>query len=144
MTSQQNRAFRDYATRVSFNLTLSRNQIANLRHIVFDIENEELAYEQRRQAAEQANSESPPCFIVGNKALQSMGLIDHDPRWVAENERSDAAHKVGTRYFRKYWGPSWQVTPAGEHVVELLRMAGLIPQRAVNSNVRRLKTRTRA
>lgn len=141
MNTQQNRAFRDYATRVSFNLTLSRNQIANLRHIVFEIEHETMAFDQRKLAAEQADSGSPACFIVGGKSLHSMGLIDHDPRWIAENERSDAAQKAGVRYLRKYWGPSWMVTPAGEHVVELLRLAGLIPQRAVNSNVRRLKTR---
>ena len=36
------RAFRDYATRVSFNMSLSRNQVGHLAGIVMEIENEQL------------------------------------------------------------------------------------------------------
>ena len=138
------RAFRDYATRVSFNMSLSRNQVGHLAGIVMEIENERLhgglEFETRSAKREEAVAGAggyPNLFVVGRGSLVRMGLVDHDPRWIAahESKEKDA--------FWKYTGPGYRLTPAGEHVVELLRIAGLIPKAAVNTN-RKRRTRKAA
>lgn len=138
-----NRAFREYATRVSFNMTLSRNQIYALRCILLEIEHQEMAFEKRRDIIRVVEIEHKAAggydnFIGGGRALARMGLVENDPRWVAENQRCDAITASGGHALRKYWGPSWQLTEAGRHVVALLQIAGLIhlPSNAANANKR--------
>jgi hypothetical protein len=139
--TENNRAFRDYATRVSFNLTLSRNQIANLRHIVFELENEpELSkreYLDRANFTRAAGADYTSMWFVGFKSLERMGLISHHPRWTAIIQKFEAEKAAGKRvYMPTAFCPQYALTPAGEHVVELLRISGLIHQRANNSNRR--------
>lgn len=133
-----NKTFRDYATRVSFNMSLSRNQIAHLATLVAELEAESEAYEVRHAARavvmdpEQANK-----WYVGYRALESMGLISDDPRWTAEKARLAECEKRGERQIMKYTGPTRRITEAGEHVVILLRIAGLIHPAASNVNKKR-------
>lgn len=140
------RNFRDYATRVSFNLSLSRNQVGHLAGIVFENELEEFrgkintdAFYQRADATRNIVAETggnPANFIVGRKALLNMGLVEFNPKWVAENKRVDKLKEKGIQYInRKYWGTVYVLTPAGDLVVELLRLAGLIPAKAANDQI---------
>lgn len=145
----ENKAFRDYATRVSFNITLSRNQVATLRHVVFDIENENRydGFDARHRARVEAQCDHrsmglADMYVIGLRVLYANGLIEADPRFTAENERFDKAvahyeKHGGSRPLRKYWGPSNRLTAAGEHVVALLRIAGLIQMPASNTNARK-------
>ena len=136
------RAFRDYATRISFNLSLSRNQVGHLASVLCEIENEALAWDdrtdKRKDACEEAGGR-PSLFVVGRGSLVRMGLIEHDPRHVAEEARLDAwrkKHPVGYPV-SKYNGPRYTITAAGAHVIELLRIAGLLPKAAVNDSRRK-------
>jgi hypothetical protein len=131
------RAFRDYATRISFNMSLSRNQVGHLAGVVMEIENEELLNQldfdtrvKRKDQEVDNNGGRSNLFVTGRRSLLNMGLVVHDPRWLAASK----ACELDKRLFWKYTGPSYQLTPAGQHVVELLRIAGLIPKAAANSN----------
>ena len=130
------RAFRDYATRVSFNMSLSRNQVGHLAGIVMEIENDGLQneFKSRMDARQDAVVEAggrPALFIVGRGSLVRMGLVENDPRWIKANARKVPGD------FWKYTGPPYQLTPAGKHVVELLRIAGLLPKAAANEQGKR-------
>lgn len=134
--SDSTRAFRDYATRVSFNLSLSRNQVGHLAAVVLETENDlsQMKFMERMKRKDDAIVESggrPPLFVFGYGSLERMGLIEHDPRWIQANE-----DKTPGAYW-KYTGPSHQLTEAGRHVVELLRIAGLIPKAAANDKHKR-------
>lgn len=141
MTADSNRAFRDYATRISFNLSLSRNQLGHLAGVISEIEayeaNRALGWERRcdiRQAAVEAAGGNPNMFIVGRGSLKRMGLIEDNPQRLEEERRA----LVNGRYRKdRYDGPNYRLTPAGVHVVELLRLAGLIAPAAANSNRKR-------
>lgn len=126
--AETNRAFRDYATRVSFSLNMSRNQVSTLRSMVLDIEcAEQNGYrpdnmpgtEDRKRTYLQTGS--PDQFVIGARWLQSAGLVKWtdpiamNPKWSRE---------------------PWELTEAGKHVVALLRIAGLIPERVANTNPR--------
>ena len=125
------RAFRDYATRVSFNMSLSRNQVGHLAAVIMEIEAEgnEADFTSRSTRKHDAVIEGggrPALFVVGYRSLERMGLITPDPRW------TKARDSKGRGEFWKYTGPAYQLTPAGAHVVELLRIAGLLPKAAAN------------
>lgn len=60
--------------------------------------------------------------------------MENTPEWQADEDQCAQAKALGLRGYKKYWGPSLQFTPAGEHVIALLRIAGLIPQAAANAN----------
>jgi hypothetical protein len=142
MKDQQSQlAFRDYATRVSFNLSLSRNQIGHLAAAVLEIEHEGAfanlndrcdgkRVDKLHGAVVQAGG-NPSNFVVGYGSLIRMGLLIHDPRWLAARESEVRGA------FWKYTGPAHQLTEAGAHVVALLRLAGLIPKSAVNDRVKK-------
>ncbi len=134
--SESARAFRDYATRVSFNMSLSRNQVGHLAAVVMEIECEGEKPELETRAARRHDTVveaggRPALFVVGYGSLARMGLIEPDPRWTAANESKEPGA------FWKYTGPSYRLTPAGVHVVELLRIAGLIPKAAANEQRKR-------
>jgi hypothetical protein len=129
--SDASRAFRDYATRVSFNMSLSRNQVGHLAAVIMEIEADGsgVSFEGRTTRKHNTiieNGGRPALFVMGYGSLARMGLIEHDPRWTKANESKE------TGAFWKYSGPAYQLTPAGEHVVELLRIAGLLPKAAAN------------
>lgn len=133
-----NKAFRDYATRVSFNMTLSRNQIWVLRCIMLEIENSTLNFVERH-AMGKALRERPgggewynDNYIGGARRLMSMGLIEHTKGWIEDEENCRRMESLGKRPLKQYWGPSYQFTRAGLAVIELLRIAGLVPPAAAN------------
>ena len=135
--SEASQTFRDYTTRISFNLSLSRNQVGHLAAAVMEIENEHLGEtkmdiqrNKREKEVIMAAGGRPNLFVVGYGSLCRMGLLVHDPRWKAV---------YGTKEFWKYNGPAYQLTEAGKHVVELLRIAGLMPQVAANTQKRKRK-----
>ena len=131
--------FRDYATRISFNLSLSRNQVGHLAGVVMEIENE--AYREAdlsgridmRHDVVSISGGKPNLFVSGRGSLERMGLVTPAPGWI------EASQSVEKGAFWKYQGPTYLLTPAGEHIVELLRIAGLIPKAAANSNKKRKK-----
>jgi hypothetical protein len=131
--------FRDYATRVSFNLSLSRNQLHVLHCVVLDIELASAPYDQRSRAKQMLHEDRRLLglhegSIVGQRSLVAMGLIEQTPEWEAEDKRLNEVDKSGGRALREYWGPVHRLTLAGEHVVALLRIAGLIHPAVANSN----------
>jgi hypothetical protein len=136
--------FKDYATRVSFSLALSRNQLHTLRCVVIDSELVGASYDERSGAKGVLNDERRSLgfsdgWIVGQRSLISMGLIETTPEWEVEDKRLSEVDKSGGRALRKYWGPVHRLTPAGEHVVALLRIAGLIHPAVANSNAKKAR-----
>ncbi len=134
--SVESQTFRDYTTRISFNLSLSRNQVGHLAAAVMEIENEGTLtdFEKRHKRNHDAVMDSggrPSLFVVGYGSLLRMGLLVYDQRYLTARSKG---HE-----FWKYTGPSYQLTPAGTHVVELLRIAGLMPQAAANTQRKRRK-----
>lgn len=106
--------FRDYATRVSFNLSLTRKQITVLLMV------REMARFDRSGAAADLTDTAqsiighfrtlgfphPDVSVLGVQKLIAMGLVERNAPVVV-------------------WG--WRLTDAGEHVCRLLELAGLIP-----------------
>jgi hypothetical protein len=96
-----NQSFREYATRVTFNLSLSRNQIfvlwccansnikLSLRHKEFGLQHD--------------------IFVPGAKWLISHGFITY-------------VHTEGWSMF------PYQLTEVGKHAYALLELAGVLPQ----------------
>lgn len=131
MTIDSNRAFRDYATRISFNLSLSRNQVAIMRSVAIAIEanggkpiyvggaDDKIGvstdYRNQHVAQRSAGDQIPNMFVPGSRSLEANGLLQH-----ARNDKGGIT--------------TWDLTPAGWHIIALLRIAGLIPERAANSN----------
>lgn len=130
--SDDTRAFREYATRVSFNITVSRNQVATLRQIALDCEQYQcgLSWDERLDS----RPEHVPMFIPGCRHLVAHGLVRRALA-VLEDEARIAALKASGKYaVRKYTGPAHEPTDAGWHLVALLRIAGLIPTAIANQN----------
>ena len=132
-----NKAFRDYATRVSFNMSLSRNQIFVLRSVMLDIQMQAKTFNERTDATRALRDEirgvgAPDYYVSGIRHLLSIGILENDPRWTADEKQCDEARANGLRAIKKYWGPSCRLTEAGLHVVALLRLAGLIEPAAAN------------
>ena len=127
--TQQDKAFRDYATRISFNLSLSRNQVGHLAGVIADIElAKALGWDERYDACKDAVADAGgklQLFVQGRGSLQRMGLIAPAKGW---QDYWDNKTKQSPPW------PQYNLTPAGEHVVELLRIAGLLPQAAANTN----------
>lgn len=118
MTDLFARKFRDYATRVSFNLTLTRNQIATIRIIREQLQHTPAALLAddsvtiKKAVRADMQLPGPDHWIVGSRKLQDMGLVEwHDPGQMKP----------------KWSEHVYRLTPAGEHVCQLLELAGLIP-----------------
>lgn len=99
-----NAAFREYATRVSFNISLSRNQI----YCLYCLSNQSTGKTELRRQFGLGND----MFVPGAKWLGVNGLV---------------------KYTKFEGGPSdhnfpWELTEAGRHVLGLLKIAGLIPE----------------
>lgn len=123
MNSADLQAFREYVTRVSFNLTMSRNQVAALRDIVIMIEHgHEKRMDLRQYEREQFGYYGN--FVIGARWLGSHGLVKHTDPTTMQPPWSKCP---------------WELTEAGEHVVGLLRLAGLIPAKISNNNKQRKK-----
>jgi hypothetical protein len=133
-----NKAFRDYATRVSFNMSLSRNQIWVLRTVMLDLEYAHLNFNERTKIGqairhtENGGERFHDTYVTGVRKLLSMGLVENTKEWIEDDQRCRMMESLGKQPIKRYWGPSLQFTPAGEHVIALLRIAGLIPNAAAN------------
>lgn len=152
MSIDSSRAFRDYVTRVSFNLSMSRNQVATLRSVVLDIEGWDLSkpwherhkgMDARRAEIKEARANghhAADMYIPGLRYLLSTGLVRETEASVAAR-KADEDEKAKYGYLRngaRFWNVQpHELTEAGKHVVELLRLAGLIPMAAANSNQKR-------
>jgi hypothetical protein len=140
-------AFREYATRISFNLTMSRNQVASFGAIVLDFEQHttRLPYDETKcniTALAQVRREQglTDRFICAARWLQANGFIREHPaiaKMRLEHEAKPDAHKWDWSLFEKH--PQYILTEAGEHMAALLRLARLIPQRAANTPRRKKK-----
>lgn len=113
MTSQ-NKLFREYATRISFNISLSRNQIFTL----WNISEGRLG---NRQAAIDFGIGSD-MFVPGAKWLESHGLLTYTDPVTMKPKWKDYPFKL---------------TEAGEHILSLVRIAGIIPEQSINNNKKR-------
>lgn len=142
MDDLSSKCFREYATRVSFNMTLSRNQIAVLRTVrderqfkdVWKAAKERI--NQRRPSVFQENRAELGCddknrWVPGAKSLQSMGLIT----WTAPTP-NDKHGWIGHN--------PYALTEAGELMCRMLELAGLIPALAVNDNKKKQRGKKRA
>ena len=110
-----NTAFRDYSTRIHFNISLTRNQIFTLWAMEQMEKNHGKGFCFPRK--NDYGVEGADHFVTGARKLEAMGLVVHQnpldmkPRWSR---------------------PAWTLTPAGTHVIALLRMAGLVAYEATN------------
>ena len=95
-----NKAFRNYTTRISFSINLTRNQI----YVLWEIANKRVSDRQRQQTFGLITD----TFVPGAKWLCAHGFITHS------NERVDQGLFP------------YQLTEAGEHVYALLVIAGLV------------------
>lgn len=116
--------FRDHVTRVSFNLSLTRNQIAVLvgirNELGFSL-NEMMARKVGYRQIREKMGDTTNMFLPGSQALMKMGLVEHAPfeGRISGDERHD----------------SWRLTEAGKLTIRMLELAGLIPEMiAANSN----------
>lgn len=102
-----NRAFANYATRVSFNLTLTKAQVFYL----WQVKNRQFV--SVREDIQGFSPEVPrhDIFVPSVRGLVERGLVDFTPL-----ERVD----VDT------W--PYKLTEAGEHVYALLKLAGLVQE----------------
>ncbi|UJW87912.1 hypothetical protein [Devosia sp. SL43] len=98
-----NRKFSDHVTQTAFHLTLSRNMIGTMARIRNHAFGHDGAW--TASGADQ--------FIMGAKALTERGLVVH-------SQVPDAT------------GKHWTFTEAGEHVFQLLVIAGLVTTEAAN------------
>ena len=111
-----NQQFAGYVTRVAFNISLSRSQIATLAHI---------AERSRRPndipVAEELTFPSPGNFIPSVRSLVDRGLVEYTPlkTKVRPGWTSHPLIVSGQPW-------SYSLTRAGELVVELLKEAGIV------------------
>lgn len=128
--------FADYVTRVSFNLQLSKEMVTALAAI--DHERRFNAHHYPMAHLNAAGSRDPinayrfpqqPAHVVGNKGLESRGLITWTDPGQMEPKWSDEPFKL---------------TPAGEHVLALLKIAGLVVERPVAANEEKPRVRRQA
>jgi len=104
-------AFQSQAMRSSFALTLTQPMLENLCAIADGVESDRSLYFQCCGAAR------PDNFLATSKALEKRGLIHDHPR---RHDMSD---------FRENYDQGishiWQLTPAGEALVVLLKVTGI-------------------
>ena len=141
------RAFRDYATRVSFNISMSRNQVAVFRAIVLDLERPpfvmktlegpgiKIGIATKLYGDERRALGIPDARMIGIRWLIANGFVREQPEITAMRLAHEKGEKWDWKVFDKH-DHQYILTPAGEHMAELLRLAGLIPERATNQNAK--------
>ena len=103
--------FREYATRVSFNISLSRNQI----YVLYQMSLKKIG---DREDMDKFGLQTDN-FVPGAKWLGSHGFVTYTP----------PGEMVGSKRY------PWELTETGHHVIALLRIAGLIPEEVVENKV---------
>lgn len=104
MSEWQN-TFTKYATGTAFNISLSPDQASLLAHIATGWD-----------GSRWANHSGRDSFFTTFRALKRRGLAEHNP----------AAEFVGVRHpgVKLKW--VYRLTPAGHHVLALLRLSGVV------------------
>jgi hypothetical protein len=143
MTASAAERFRDYSTRIAFNLSLSRNMIGHLHAVVVEEqfanehgstgENKMLRIDHRSGACAEVGGK-PQLFVQGLGSLERMGLIEMTKGMKKQEELFLAGAKGWT-----YHGPRYQLTEPGQLCVEMLRVVGLLPRLPANVPVKRKK-----
>lgn len=104
-------AFMAYTTGTAFNVSLSHDQVSLLAFID--------AGKYQEWKSRSGISNFIPCF----RALERRGLAEHNPAAKAPADGGpSASEKVRIKLKWVY-----RLTPAGKHVLELLKLAGLVP-----------------
>lgn len=112
MSVPPNEQLRDYVTRVGFNLTLGRTQIAALVMLDRMLKENRHIYVGGRKAGAFAH------FVPGTWGLLSRGLVTHtDPEPMRQYKNGN----VRGRSLRRVWS----ITKAGRLVIGLLKESGL-------------------
>lgn len=126
--------FADYVSRISFNLTLSKEMVTSLAAIDhwrrFDAAHGHNTHMHTySDGLDSLRFPHQSHHVVGHKGLESRGLIiwrdpgDMTPKWSE---------------------PTYIITPAGEHVLALLKIAGLVIERPVAANEEKPRVRRQA
>lgn len=103
--------FTRYTTGFAFQLSLSRDQASLL---------EAISLAPKGFPADWVGASGRGTFVPCVKALDRRGLIEHNP-----------AHALNERGVTIKW--HYRLTPAGQHVLELLRLSGVaVTRRAAN------------
>lgn len=119
MTPEQTDKFQQFTTRISFSLTLTRNQVAVLNCVrkemaLFEItKNTDCLFSGKQDSPfSQYRAEAGSnIFVPGVKALEQRGLIKWEDPTLMEPRWSRPSHRL---------------TAAGEHTVALLVLAGVL------------------
>jgi hypothetical protein len=124
MSAESDKNFREYATRVSFNISLSRNQIAVLHSVRleqslplkwndWDRGPVVSSVEQGRRAYESVLGSTRNLWVPGVKPLITMGFVTwHDPALMVP----------------KWSEHVYRLTKPGELMCQMLELAGIIPK----------------
>jgi hypothetical protein len=124
-----NDALRDHVTSAAFALTLGKTHIAELVRLDLELAaGRSLAYSQVRNIPHRAHRLDVPA----RNALAARGLISHvfdEEKWHPDGKPSREWTDLVTH---GEFPPSenWAITRAGEHVIGLLREAGLYQEYA--------------
>ena len=128
-----NQRLREFTTQIAFHLTLSRQMIGRLQEIKLRqmLADVGLSFYNHTDEVNDARKQVPDIrnFIAADRALEARGLITMTPNW------------------EKVWNQPLampaRLSPAGEHVFELLIMAGVVNKLSIPANAQ-MKQRRRA
>lgn len=116
MPAPKRNVFREYVTGTAFSLQLCKTHIWALAHIGANT----LGYHERSKGPRVVSPAIEPLvdnFVGPVKALIARGLVEHNPNW-GKNKR-----------------PAYSLTPAGEHVLALLKLAELVYESGTSREV---------
>ncbi len=121
MTEKFNPAFAGYATRVAFNLNITRQMIIALREVEVYGPGHWTGTERSKIREEYGpiGIHNPDRFVPAARGLVEKGLVEYN-NFYKTYKFGDPIPKSERWVYR--------LTPAGEHVMALLRIAGLVPQ----------------
>ena len=123
IVSEWKRKFTEHTTRVAFNLTLTRKMIFFME--VIERFNEMWTKVHDPEYLTQEGLTTRNDFVPGFHYLERRGLAEHNPiAKTCGRERVDWIYRL---------------TPAGEQVMVLLRLTGLVTSQPVNQNKPRRK-----
>lgn len=115
--------FKSSALRVGFKMSLTRAMCEFISAIADGVH--------WNRTALGAASADPDNFIATSRALVLRGIIERKPDAEIEAERNESRNH--------FWSwTHWRLTPAGEHVVQLLKLADMFIEQDM-AEVRRLR-----
>ena len=116
-------AFAEYATRVSFSMTLTRTMIYYLEQIAlyggaYNEQREPVDYYERRADRMARGGPWQEAFIPGFRSLEKRGLAEHNGDWLLRTANDEQNSRLDLSWV-------YRLTEAGEHTLALLRIAGV-------------------